>query len=154
MDESSPGIFTKIFFIGSRPMGGSALNASTSVVHPSLFYCVNIWSCVCTIACDPDGRGPNATCLATCSNARLPSNPPVLCGDGASSAPPCAAFVAAALTAAGFPAAPFASPLFALHPVKVKSPAHKKSATCALNFHAAHACISKSHLTPLAFEPT
>src|ERR1700719_2354312 len=108
------------------------------------------------MACDPDGRGPNPTCLATCSNATLPSNPPVLSGGGASSAPPCPAFGAVAAAVAGLPAAAPCASSFALHPVILKSPAHKKSTTFLLNFHAAGDRSTKSRLTlpNVAVEPT
>src|ERR1700682_1029862 len=38
-----------------------------------------------SIAGEPEGRGPNPTCFATCANERLPSKPPVVCGAGTSS---------------------------------------------------------------------
>src|SRR5258706_4427420 len=75
-----------------------------------------MYSCNLPIAAEPDGLGPNATCLATCANARFPSNPPVFSAGGASSPPcfapvDCDAAVAVLVTAASLlPSA------LALHP--------------------------------------
>jgi hypothetical protein len=62
--------------------------------------------------------------------------------------PPCpalgaAALGAAALAAAAFPAAPCASSLFALHPVKLKSPAHNNRTIFPLKFHVRRARTAK-----------
>src|ERR1700680_2995932 len=50
------------------------------------------------MACDPEGRGPKSTCLATSANARFPSKPLVFSGAGVSSSGICAGGLDPALT--------------------------------------------------------
>src|SRR5438445_688743 len=75
-----------------------------------------MYSCNCPIAAEPEGRGPNPTCFATCANARFPSNSPVFSAGGASP-PVCFAPLDCDATAAvlGTAASPLPSAL-ALHP--------------------------------------
>ena len=65
-----PGIFTRIFFIGSRPAGVSAENSSVSTVQPYDFNSQSCTPATCAIAGEPAARGPKLTCFSTCSYAR------------------------------------------------------------------------------------
>src|SRR5260221_14441736 len=68
------------------------------------------------MACEPAGRGPKLTCLATCSYASLPSKPPVLSAGKASSGICILVFVTTDLLAASALELPFASGAPALQP--------------------------------------
>src|SRR5579863_10099864 len=70
------------------------------------------------MAGEPEGCGPNATCLATWLKARAPSKPPVLSA-GKASTGVCGAAVVTALMKGGLPAV-FGAAVLDLQPEKVR----------------------------------
>src|SRR6267154_3673211 len=69
----SPGSSAVTLTIFRSPIGVVARNSSVVTCKPYDFNCSIMYPRVFSSSADPAGRGPNSTCLRTCSKARSPS---------------------------------------------------------------------------------